>query len=138
MAVSCSTVSCTPAKPGKRIVLAVDDSPIVHLLVRRALEDFYEVITTDDPVEALSMVYHQPIALLLLDVSMPNLNGLEFCRTLRSLPQFAELPVVMLTSHDRPFDKIQGRLAGASEYLTKPFASEVLREVVNHYAPYLV
>lgn len=117
----------------KPTVLAVDDSLIVHTLVRRTLQDLYNVVTTADPVEALSLIYDQKIDLLLLDVSMPNLNGFELCRILRSLPQFATLPVIMLTSHDRPFDRIQGQLAGATEYVTKPFDSDVLRSVVARY-----
>lgn len=84
---SSDVVSVARSSMTKPTVLAVDDSLIVHTLVRRTLEDLYNVVTTADPVEALSMIYHQPIDLLLLDVSMPNLNGLELCRILRSLPQ---------------------------------------------------
>ncbi|XGV88301.1 MAG: response regulator [Limnothrix sp. BL-A-16] len=130
---SSDVVSVARSSMTKPTVLAVDDSLIVHTLVRRTLEDLYNVVTTADPVEALSMIYHQPIDLLLLDVSMPNLNGLELCRILRSLPQFAALPVLMLTSHDRPFDRIQGQLAGATEYITKPFDRDALRSLVAHH-----
>ncbi|UZQ53973.1 response regulator [Trichothermofontia sichuanensis B231] len=112
------------------IVLAVDDSPVIHTLVRRALEPDYRVITADNGVEALAKIYHETVDLVLLDVSMPGVDGLEVCRTIRTLEQFHTLPIVMLTSRDRPFDKIQGRVAGATEYLTKPFEAEHLREVV--------
>jgi twitching motility two-component system response regulator PilG len=71
--------------------------------------------------------------MLLLDVSMPGVDGLELCRTVRSLPQFAELPIIMLTARDTVFDKVQGRLAGATEYLTKPFELEELREVCRKF-----
>lgn len=115
------------------IVLAFDDSPIIHQLVKRALEPDYQVIAIDNAVDALSIIYDQPISVLLLDVQMPDVNGLKFCRTVRSLPQFRNLPVIMITSQDKPFDRVKGQLAGATEYLTKPFDAEKLRETVRRF-----
>lgn len=114
-------------------VMAVDDSVIMQNLVKRALEDDYQVLVADNAVDALSMIYHEPIAVLLLDVSMPGIDGLELCRTVRNLPHFQNLPIVMLTARDGLFDKVQGRLAGATEYLTKPFDAEQLRQVVGKF-----
>ncbi len=114
-------------------VLALDDSPVIHQLVKRALEPDYQVITIDNAVDALSIIYEQAISILLLDVQMPDINGLEFCRTVRSLPQFRHLPVIMVTSQDKPFDRVKGQLAGATEYLTKPFDAEKLREMVQRF-----
>lgn len=118
---------------GLPIVLALDDSVVIHHLIQRALEPEYQVITTDNAVDALSIIYHQPVAVLLLDVQMPDVNGLEFCRTVRSLPQFQHLPVIMVTSQDSMFDRVQGRLAGSTEYLTKPFDAEQLRQTVRKF-----
>lgn len=119
----------------KPIVLAVDDSPIIQALIKQALEVEYRVITTGSPVEALSLIYHEPISVLLLDVTMPEIDGLELCRTVRNLPQFKTLPIVMITSKDTPFDKVQGRLAGATEYFTKPFDAAQLRSVILKLQP---
>lgn len=119
------------ANPG--IILALDDSPVIHTLIKRALEPEWQVITVDNAVDALSIIYHQPISVLLSDVQMPDVNGLEFCRTVRSLPQFQHLPVIMVTSQDSPFDRVKGRLAGATEYLTKPFDPEQLRATVRKF-----
>ena len=116
-----------------QIVLAFDDSPVMHQLVKRVLEPDYQVITIDNAVDALSIIYDQPISVLLLDVQMPDINGLEFCRTVRSLPQFRNLPVIIITSQDKPFDRVKGQLAGATEYLTKPFDVEKLRETVRRF-----
>lgn len=116
-----------------QIVLALDDSSVMHQLVKQALEPDYQVITIDNAMEALSIIYAQPISVLLLDVQMPDVNGLEFCRTVRSLPQFRHLPVIMVTSQDKPFDRVKGQLAGATEYLTKPFDAEKLRETVQRF-----
>ncbi|HLO50736.1 MAG TPA: response regulator, partial [Kamptonema sp.] len=89
-------------------ILAVDDSAVMQGLVKQALGKDFRVLVTDNAVDALSMIYHEQIAVLLLDVSMPGIDGLELCRTVRSLPQFHELPIVMLTARDGAFDKVQG------------------------------
>jgi twitching motility two-component system response regulator PilG len=62
---------------------------------------------------------------------MPEIDGLELCRTVRNLPQFKMLPIIMLTARDGAFEKVQGRLAGATEYLTKPFNPQTLSEVIT-------
>ena len=112
-------------------ILVVDDSPIARKQIQRALDGHYHVLLADNAVEALSKIYHEQISLLLLDVSMPEIDGLEMCRTVRNLPQFQQLPIVMITARDGVFDKVQGRLAGATEYLTKPFEPETLLQVVE-------
>lgn len=114
-------------------ILAVDDSPVMQDLVKRALSSEYRVLVADNAVDALSIIYHDQVSLLLLDVTMPGIDGLELCRTVRNIPQFQELPIIMLTARDGMFDKVQGRLAGATEYLTKPFHSEQLCQVVKTF-----
>lgn len=114
-------------------ILAVDDSVVTQEMVKRALAADYRVLVAGNAVDALAMIYHEKIAVLLLDVSMPGIDGLEFCRTVRNLPQFRELPIIMLTARDKLFDKVQGRLAGATEYLTKPFDTNQLRQVVGKF-----
>ncbi len=112
-------------------ILAVDDSPVMHSLVKQALGKDYRVLVTDNAVEALSLLYQEPVSILLLDVTMPEIDGLELCRTVRNLPQFQALPIIMLTARDGAFEKVQGRLAGATEYLTKPFDPQTLSQVIN-------
>jgi twitching motility two-component system response regulator PilG len=109
-------------------ILAVDDSLVMQESIKQALMNDYNVLVAASAADALSLLYQQPIAMLLLDVCMPEINGLELCRTLRSLPQFGDLPIILLTAKDKVFDKVQGRLAGANKYLTKPFNPEQLRE----------
>ena len=113
------------------IILAVDDSTVTQALLKRLLKNNYQVRVADNAVAALEIICHEPIALLLLDVSMPDIDGLELCRTIRNLPQFPDLPIVMLTARDGAFDKVRGRMAGATEYLTKPFDENQLHEVVQ-------
>ncbi|HEY9877023.1 MAG TPA: response regulator [Leptolyngbyaceae cyanobacterium] len=121
------------ASPGtdKPCILAVDDSPIIQKMIQEALQSDYRILVTGKPMEVLTLIYHEPISLLLLDVTMPEIDGLELCRTIRTIPQFHALPIIMITSKDTPFDRIQGRMAGANEYVTKPFDPQQLKQVIQ-------
>ncbi len=115
------------------LVLAIDDSAIVLRMIRRTLSSFCNVVVANNAVDGLSIMYHQPVKLLLLDVMMPEIDGLEVCRTIRRMPQFGSLPIIMLTGKDGFFDKMKGRMAGSNEYITKPFEAENLKQVVRRY-----
>ncbi len=115
---------------GRAKVLSVDDSPTVQELIKRALSDDYQVLLCQSAFDALSIINQEPIAVLLLDIAMPKMDGLDFCRTIRSIPKFQALPIVMVTGRDRAFDKVQGRLAGATDYLTKPYDADKLRQIM--------
>ncbi|MEB3162631.1 MAG: response regulator [Prochlorothrix sp.] len=121
----------TESSSGQRTILAVDDSKIMQEMILRALQADYDVLVADNAVAALAAICHRNVDLMLLDVSMPDIDGLELCRTVRSMPQFKDLPIIMLTSRNSPFDKVQGRVAGATEYLTKPFEPEQLRQAIG-------
>ncbi|AFY85571.1 MULTISPECIES: response regulator [Chroococcidiopsis] len=114
-------------------VLAVDDSAVMQQLIKRALTGYCQVILASNAVDALNVIYHEKISLLLLDVSMPEIDGLELCRTVRSIPQFRDLPIIMVTARDGFFDKVKGKFAGSNDYLTKPFDAEQLRQIVGRY-----
>lgn len=112
-------------------ILAVDDSVSMQQLIEKTLKGRYQVLVAGSTVEALGKLYHEPVELMLLDISMPGVDGLEFCRIVRRSPNLKDLPVVMLTARDSVHDKIEGRLAGATEYLTKPFNAAELLQVIN-------
>lgn len=114
-------------------ILAVDDSPVMQTTFKRALADYYQVLVASNAVDALSLLNQNKVALLLLDVSMPDIDGLELCRTLRTMPQFRDLPIVMVTAKDGFVDKLKGQIAGSTQYLTKPFDADNLRQVVGKY-----
>lgn len=114
-------------------ILSVDDSPIVQTSIKRAIGDRYNVVLADNAVDALKLLNQKPVALLLLDVTMPDMDGLEMCRTLRQIPKFSQLPVVMLTAREGQDDKLQGQAAGADHYLTKPFNAEQLLKLIEQY-----
>jgi CheY-like chemotaxis protein len=114
-------------------ILAVDDSELMRQLIQRVLGDRYRVLLAGTAIEALGILDKEPVEILLLDVTMPGIDGLELCRSIRGMSKFKNLPIVMVTAKDGFFDKVKGRMAGASEYLTKPFDSEQLQQLVGHY-----
>ncbi len=112
-------------------VLSVDDSLIVQTSIKRALEDHYQVMLSDNATDALNILNKNKIDLLLLDVTMPDINGLDMCIALRTIPKFKHLPIVMVTARDSFSDKMKGKIAGTNHYLTKPFEKDKLLEVID-------
>jgi two-component system response regulator MprA len=107
-------------------VLVVDDDPQLREALTRALElDDYRVSTASNGVKALEAVSRQRPDVMVLDVMMPYVGGLDVCRTLRSKND--KLPIIVLTARDEVGDRVAGLDAGADDYLTKPFALEELR-----------
>lgn len=115
------------------IVLSVDDSPIIQISIKRALQEQYNVLLASKAADALTMLERNPVKLMLLDLTMPDVDGLEFCKTVRKIPKFQDLPIVMVTARDGLVNKMKGHIAGTSKYLTKPFQPEELRQVVSEY-----
>jgi twitching motility two-component system response regulator PilG len=115
------------------IVLSVDDSVIVQTMIKRALCDRYQVLLASNAVDALKLINTNSISLLLLDVTMPDIDGLEFCRTVRSIEKLKQLPVIMITARDKFSDKLRGQIAGATYYLIKPVEPKLLIETVDKY-----
>lgn len=115
------------------IVLSVDDSPIVQVSIQRAISDRYEVLCAKSAVEALNLLNTRKVELLLLDVTMPEIDGLELCRTIRNIGKFRDLPVIMLTAKDGLIDKVKGQFAGSTHYMTKPVDREKLLPVLEKY-----
>jgi two-component system response regulator MprA len=106
-------------------VLVVDDEPAVRRALERALRlDSYDVALAADGQEALDALAQSPPDAVILDVSMPRLDGLEVCRRMRQAGD--RTPVLMLTARDAIDDRVQGLDVGADDYLVKPFA---LREL---------
>ena len=106
-------------------ILVVDDEQAVRESLRRSLRfNGYEVLTANDGLEAVETVRAENPELLILDIMMPNMDGLEVCRTLRS--EGWDRPILVLTARDGVSDRVSGLDAGADDYLPKPFALEEL------------
>ena len=106
-------------------LLVVDDEQAVRESLRRSLRfNGYEVLTANDGLEAVETVRAENPELLILDIMMPNMDGLEVCRTLRS--EGWDRPILVLTARDGVSDRVSGLDVGADDYLPKPFALEEL------------
>lgn len=119
-------------------VLVVDDDPAVRESLRRSLVfNGYDVELADDGQRALAMINMRRPDVVILDVLMPGLDGLETCRRLRAAGD--DVPVLMLTAREAVSDRVAGLDAGADDYLVKPFALEELlarlRALVRRSAP---
>lgn len=115
-------------------VLVVDDSPTVRKIVQMTLQrEHIRVITASDALSALTAVADEMPALILLDIQLPRMDGYNICQIIRKHMQFRSIPIIMLSGKDGLFDKMRGRLAGSTEYLTKPFDSAELVQTVKKY-----
>jgi CheY-like chemotaxis protein len=115
------------------IILSVDDSKIVQVSIRKAVGDLYNVQFASNAMDALHILNSMPVVLLLLDVTMPDIDGLELCRTIRNISKFRNLPIVMVTAKDGLIDKMRGQFAGSTHYLSKPVDREKLLPVIEKY-----
>jgi len=117
----------------KPVVLVVDDDElaskaVVQLLARRG----FTMLTANGGRAALKVLGERPVDVLVLDVMMPEMTGLEVCRTLRSDGRFADLPVILLTGCDDIETRAAGMKLGVSEFLCKPFAHHELIARINN------
>ncbi|MFO1108365.1 MAG: PleD family two-component system response regulator [Bradyrhizobium sp.] len=108
-------------------ILVVDDvTANVKLLEARLSAEYFDVVTASNGAEALAICARGECDIVLLDVMMPNMDGLEVCRRLKSDPATHYIPVVMVTALDSPADRVRGLEAGADDFLTKPVSDVVL------------
>jgi two-component system chemotaxis response regulator CheY len=114
--------------------LVVDDSKAVRQIERKYLEELgFEVLEAENGKEALEVLKEHPdISLILLDWHMPVMNGYEFLKTLRANPQYQEIKVMMVTTENQQKSVIDAIMAGANEYLMKPFDKEMLETKIRY------
>jgi CheY-like chemotaxis protein len=118
----------------RKRVLIVDDSPTAVLWQELLLQvDSYETLTAYDGEEGVRMARQELPDLILLDVSMPTMGGLDACRLLRSMPETRDIPILMVTTHSDMENVLAGFNAGCNEYLTKPLErAEYLAKVRSY------
>ena len=123
----------SPMVHGKTI-LVVDDSATVRKLISGKLEKSgHAVICAEDGVEGLAKIEENLPDLVLLDITMPRMDGYEVCKQIRANPASRNVPVVMISGKDGFFDKVRGRMAGTTGYITKPFGPETLMKALETY-----
>lgn len=120
--------------PKGKSILVVDDSPTVRKLIAGKLEKCgHEVVCASDGVEAMERLEGFVPDLVLLDITMPRMDGYQVCKLIRSNPATKDVTVVMISGKDGFFDKVRGRMAGTTGYITKPFGPETLMKAVEMY-----
>jgi signal transduction histidine kinase/ligand-binding sensor domain-containing protein/DNA-binding response OmpR family regulator len=125
--------STTPAEGGeeKPLILIAEDNEDMRAFIKRSLSEAYDVVEAADGLEALEMAKNLAPELIISDVSMPHMDGLEFCKHLRSHYSTSGIPVILLTVHKSVEKQMEGVCKGADLYLTKPFHADLLREWVR-------
>lgn len=115
-------------------IACVDDSPTILDEMHRFLDhNEYEVTKIDDPVKASSVLFRLKPDLILMDITMPEINGYKLCGLLRNSVALRETPIVMVTGRSGLIDKARAKIAGATDYLVKPFTRGSLLAVVEKY-----
>ncbi|HAA89322.1 MAG: Alkaline phosphatase synthesis transcriptional regulatory protein phoP [Thermoanaerobacterales bacterium 50_218] len=103
-----------------RIMVVDDEEALVRLLTHNLRKEGYEVIAAYDGLQALELIKKEKPDLVILDLMLPGIDGLELCRQLRR--QNIDIPIIMLTAKDDEIDKVVGLELGADDYVTKPFS----------------
>jgi two-component system, chemotaxis family, chemotaxis protein CheY len=117
-----------------KTILIIDDSPSIRQMVAFTLKsEGYTVIEAADGVEGLTEANAHDIDLVLTDQNMPNMDGITFIKKLRGLPKYGTTPILMLTTVHIDEKKTEGKEAGATGWLVKPFDPHKLLEVVNKF-----
>ncbi|MCS7025717.1 MAG: response regulator [Bryobacteraceae bacterium] len=120
----------------RKVILVVDDS----LTIRKALSSIlekndYRVLTAEDGPHALEQLNETVPDLVLLDITMPWMDGYQVCKQIKEKALTRKVPVVMLSGKDGLFDKVRGKLAGCNDYVTKPFDPDMLLKTIKKYLP---
>ena len=113
------------------ILLVEDDPDIRHLVSYKLSKGGWDVIEAADGFAALGHAREKRLDLVILDVCMPRMSGLELCRELRAGPRTADVPIIMLTARARQQDLEQAYAAGATDYIVKPFSPRDLQHRVE-------
>jgi two-component system chemotaxis response regulator CheY len=117
-------------------ILTVDDSKTMRDMVAFTLKGAgFEVIEAEDGLKALSVLSSASVDLVITDINMPNMDGVTLVRELRAKAAFKSTPILILTTEGGDDKKADGRAAGATGWIVKPFAPEKLLAVVNKVCP---
>ena len=123
-----------PSTSEQPVIACIDDSPVLaHSLKKILVSAGYRVLIIQEPMRGFSeLIEHKP-SLILLDLQLPNADGYSVCKFLRETPVFKDTPIIILTGQNSSIDRARARLAGASEFLTKPPQPEQLLKMIQEY-----
>jgi len=115
-----------------KIIMTADDSASIRQMVSFTLKDAgYEVVEAVDGKDALKKFNGAKINMLITDLNMPNMDGLELIKQVRAKPEFKFIPIIMLTTESQAGKKQEGKAAGATGWIVKPFKPEQLIAVIK-------
>lgn len=125
--------SLAPTRP---LIACIDDSPVLAHSLKKILGSAgYQTLIIQEPMRGFSqLIEHRP-DLILLDLMLPNADGYSICKFLRDTPVFKATPIIILTGQSKPIDRARARLAGATEFLSKPPQSNQLIKLIKTYLP---
>jgi len=112
--------------PRKEVFIVEDEEDILELLRFHLTREGFDVFSASDGEKAIKDIIKRPPALVLLDLMLPGLDGLEVCRVLKKEPKTAQIPIIMTTAKGEEADIVAGLELGADDYVTKPFSIKVL------------
>ena len=121
----------TTQASGRSLILCVDDEPVNLDILEELLGERYDVEMARDGRACLGAVEARSPDMILLDVNMPDMDGLETCRRLKDDPATADIPVIFVSALATPEELIAGYEAGGADYLTKPFSAEILGKKIE-------
>lgn len=126
-------MNCTQKSKSKPTVLIIDDSAIIISALGRILRPFYRVLAARDGESGLKQAQKHDINLILLDISMPNMSGFDVIRQLKAVESTSDIPVIFITSSEKPEDQVEGLAEGAVDFIRKPFLqAQVLKRIELH------
>jgi twitching motility two-component system response regulator PilG len=118
------------------VVVVIDDSPTIRKIMELTLQRMdLRVVSAASGVAGLAAVAEHNPVLIFLDIVLPNVNGYQLCQVIKRNPRYQHIPVIMLSGKDGIFDKVRGRLAGANDYITKPFEPGAVLAAVRKHLP---
>ncbi len=121
-----------PEASGAYTILIVDDSPTIRKLVTMTLEKYgHQVFSATNGLDALTKLKEVVPDLILSDINMPHMDGYQLCKMIRGNSVTRSVPVIMLSGKDGIFDKLRGRMVGATAYITKPFEIDSLLQLID-------
>ncbi len=114
-------------------ILIVEDSATTRALIRAVIEDMgdFNIVEAGSGFEALKLLPAQEFNLVITDVNMPDINGLELIHFIKSNPRYSHIPLIIVSTERSEEDKKRGIALGAMSYITKPFKAQELQEVVK-------
>ncbi|MBR3736300.1 MAG: response regulator, partial [Lachnospiraceae bacterium] len=115
----------------RKKILMVDDVSLNHATARNVLEDTYDLYEADSAAKAFEMLKELEPDLILLDVVMPEMNGMEMLKKLKSIPAYKNIPVIFLTADTSPEAEVEGFQLGIVDYITKPFVPMVMKKRIE-------